>query len=110
MFNTDRYVAGFLSVKEGFAPAHKLLGQILEGLNQTEKAITAFKRSLEIDDKQKDVILKSKLIPYVKFTCTNCFLCVFHIFNAKVGCFFFFAVCELYLQTDIDPERAKVRF
>ena len=55
-----RYVAGFLSVKEGFAPAHKLLGQILEGLNQIEKAVTAYKRSLEIDEKQKDVVLKSE--------------------------------------------------
>ena len=53
-------MAGFLSVKEGFAPAHKLLGQILEGLNQIEKAVTAYKRSLEIDDKQKDVVLKSE--------------------------------------------------
>ena len=61
-----RYVAGFLSVKESFAPAHKLLGQILHGLKQTDKAITAYKRSLELDDKQKDVILKSM------YMCVSC--------------------------------------
>ncbi len=56
-----RYVAGFLSVKESYAPGHKLLGQILEGLNQKEKSLIAYKRSLELDEKQKDVLLKSKV-------------------------------------------------
>ena len=56
----SRYLAGFLSVRENFAPAHKLLGQIYEGLQEVEKAITAYKRSLDLDDKQKDVLIKSK--------------------------------------------------
>ena len=48
-------------MKESYAPGHKLLGQILEGLNQKEKSLIAYKRSLELDEKQKDVLLKSKV-------------------------------------------------
>ena len=60
LFHLGRYLSGFLSVKEKFAPAHRLMGLILEALDQSEKAVEAYKRSLDIDERQKDVILKSK--------------------------------------------------
>ena len=75
-FFPNRYVSEFLSVKDTYTPAHKLLGHILAKLLDTEKAIVALKRCLELDDRQKDVLLM---------------------------------LCQLYCQTDIDPDRARVR-
>lgn len=40
--------------------AHKLLGQAFEGLGQKEKAISEYKRSLELENNQPDLILKSE--------------------------------------------------
>lgn len=53
-----RYLAGFLSLKEVSAPAHRLMGQIYEQSGHLERAVQSYKRCLEIDDHQKDVVLK----------------------------------------------------
>ena len=50
-------MAGFLSVKSSYAPAHKLMGYIYEKLGETKKAIAAYKLSLGLDGNQKDVLL-----------------------------------------------------
>lgn len=46
-------------IKETNAPAHKLMGEIYEKTGQLEKALQSFKRSLELDERQNDIILKS---------------------------------------------------
>ena len=51
----------FLDIREDYAPAHKLLGQVLEKQHQIEKAAAAYKTSLNLDDKQKDVLLKGDI-------------------------------------------------
>lgn len=42
--------------------AHRLLGQINEGLGNKEKAVQSYKTSYELGGGQKDLILKSKLV------------------------------------------------
>ena len=51
---------GYLTVKENHAAPHKLLGQVHEALADYSKAVTAYKRSLELDPNQKQLVLKSK--------------------------------------------------
>ncbi|KAG1670609.1 RANBP2-like and GRIP domain-containing protein 8 [Nymphon striatum] len=53
-----RYLSGFLNYRENHAGGHKLMGQIFEGTNQYEKALQSYKRSLELDENQKDLILR----------------------------------------------------
>ncbi|KAL5004271.1 hypothetical protein ScPMuIL_017727 [Solemya velum] len=53
-----RYLAAFSSVRENIPQAHKLMGQIHEALNEKQKSVASYKRSLELDDKQKDLVLK----------------------------------------------------
>lgn len=53
-----RYLEGFLSVKDNYAPAYKLMGQICEAMKSSESALAAYKRSLDLDAKQKDVLIK----------------------------------------------------
>ncbi|ELT98927.1 hypothetical protein CAPTEDRAFT_229185 [Capitella teleta] len=53
-----RYLEGFLLSKDNYAPAHKLMGQINEAMQSPDNALAAYKRSLELDDKQKDVLVK----------------------------------------------------
>ena len=55
---SGRYLNSFLSVRDSYAPAHKLMGQICEQLNDPKEAISNYKRSLELDGKQKDVLIK----------------------------------------------------
>lgn len=55
-----RYLSEFLSVRPKAVDAHRLLGQIYEGLGNKEKAIQAFKNAYELGDGQKDLVLKSK--------------------------------------------------
>ena len=43
---------------DSYAPAHKLMGQLCEQLGEREKAVSSYKRSLELDDKQRDVLIK----------------------------------------------------
>ncbi|XP_074658273.1 E3 SUMO-protein ligase RanBP2-like [Tubulanus polymorphus] len=54
----EKYVCAFLSQKENYAPAHKLLGKIYEAQRHLEKAVTSFRRSLELDASQSDVLIK----------------------------------------------------
>ncbi|XP_075236358.1 E3 SUMO-protein ligase RanBP2-like isoform X2 [Lycorma delicatula] len=53
-----RYVCMYLSAKEDSPMAHKLLGQIFEGLGEKEKAVSEYKRSLELENKQPELVLK----------------------------------------------------
>ncbi|KAH3787467.1 hypothetical protein DPMN_165591, partial [Dreissena polymorpha] len=53
-----RYLQAFLSVRETVPQAHKLMGQIQEALRDKGKAIEAYKRCLDLDPDQKDVVLK----------------------------------------------------
>ncbi|XP_013778960.1 E3 SUMO-protein ligase RanBP2-like isoform X2 [Limulus polyphemus] len=53
-----RYLAGFLSVRENHAAGHKLMGQICESCSNLERALQSFKKSLELEENQKDVVLK----------------------------------------------------
>jgi tetratricopeptide (TPR) repeat protein len=58
---TFRYLEAFLLTKDNYAPAYKLLGQISEAMNSPDQALAAYKRSLELDEKQKDVLIKSTI-------------------------------------------------
>lgn len=51
-----RYLTAFMSEKGNLAAAYKLLGQIQE--MQQQPALEAYKRSLELDSTQNDVLLK----------------------------------------------------
>ncbi|XP_013415918.1 RANBP2-like and GRIP domain-containing protein 5/6, partial [Lingula anatina] len=53
-----RYCALYLTVKEQYAPAHKLMGQIHEALGQLDRAVACYKKCLELDGAQKDLVLK----------------------------------------------------
>lgn len=57
-----RYLSEFLTVRPKAADAHRLLGQINEGLGNKEKAVQSYKTSYELGGGQKDLILKSKLL------------------------------------------------
>lgn len=52
------YLLGFLSIKDNSAPGHKLLGQILECQGSRADAAAAYRKSLDFDPQQKDVLLK----------------------------------------------------
>ncbi|ESO96148.1 hypothetical protein LOTGIDRAFT_231853 [Lottia gigantea] len=56
--SAKRYLTNFLSMRENVPQAHKLLGQINESLNQNELAIQSFRRSLELDSNQQDLVNK----------------------------------------------------
>ena len=45
-------------MRETVPQAHKLLGQIHEALRDKERAVASYKRSLDLDSEQKDVVLK----------------------------------------------------
>ncbi|XP_064638555.1 E3 SUMO-protein ligase RanBP2-like isoform X2 [Lineus longissimus] len=53
-----RYLYGFLTVKDTLPEAHKLMGQVQEATGATGPALIAYRRSLELDGKQKDVVIK----------------------------------------------------
>jgi len=56
--NARRYVTNYLSEKDTSTIAHKLLGQIYESLKQKEKAVGSYKKAFELDNSQKDLVLK----------------------------------------------------
>ncbi|RZF43968.1 hypothetical protein LSTR_LSTR014744 [Laodelphax striatellus] len=56
--STRRYVCMYLAFKDDSASAHKLLGQALEGLKQKEKALAQYRRSVELESNQPELILK----------------------------------------------------
>ena len=47
-------------MKDNHAAPHKLLAQVHESLLDFNKAVNAYKRSLELDGDQKQLVLKSK--------------------------------------------------
>ncbi|XP_046569366.1 RANBP2-like and GRIP domain-containing protein 8 isoform X3 [Haliotis rubra] len=53
-----RYLSSFLSVRETVPQAHKLMGHIFLKTNEKEKALECYKRALELDGTQKDLIIK----------------------------------------------------
>ncbi|XP_035220047.1 E3 SUMO-protein ligase RanBP2-like isoform X2 [Stegodyphus dumicola] len=56
--SAKKYLMGFLSVRDHHAASHKLLAQIYEETNNPENALQSYKRSLEIDPHQNDIVLK----------------------------------------------------
>ncbi|CAL1276112.1 unnamed protein product [Larinioides sclopetarius] len=53
-----KHLSSFLSVRDNHAPAHRLMAQIFEATNNPESALQSYKRSLEIDPHQPDIVLK----------------------------------------------------
>ncbi|NWS55657.1 RBP2 ligase, partial [Chunga burmeisteri] len=53
-----RYVSTYLSVQERDPKAHRFLGQIYEAEDNMEKAFGCYKRSVELNPTQKDLVLK----------------------------------------------------
>uniref|UniRef100_A0A803XMN6 RanBP2-type domain-containing protein n=1 Tax=Meleagris gallopavo TaxID=9103 RepID=A0A803XMN6_MELGA len=53
-----RYTSIYLSVRERDPKAHRFLGQIYEAQDNTEKAFGCYKRSVELNPMQKDLVLK----------------------------------------------------
>ena len=51
----------FLSTNNKSAPAYKLLGHILENLQQMACAAEAFRQSLDIDPLQSDLVIKGTI-------------------------------------------------
>ncbi|CAH1780686.1 unnamed protein product [Owenia fusiformis] len=56
--HAKRYLTGYMSINDNMPAAHKLLGQIYDATNEWEKALACYKRSLELDEKQKELLLK----------------------------------------------------
>jgi len=56
IFVNTRYLMAFMTEKGNAAAAYKLLGQIQE--MQKQPALDAYKRSLDLDSSQNDVLLK----------------------------------------------------
>uniref|UniRef100_A0A069DXZ9 Putative ran-binding protein ranbp1 n=1 Tax=Panstrongylus megistus TaxID=65343 RepID=A0A069DXZ9_9HEMI len=56
--SAKKYVTMYLSVRDDSSLAHKLLGQCYEGLNLKDKALAAYRRSLELEANQAELILK----------------------------------------------------
>ncbi|KAI6079758.1 E3 SUMO-protein ligase RanBP2-like isoform X1 [Aix galericulata] len=53
-----RYMSTYLSVQERDPKAHRFLGQIYEAEDNIEKAFGCYKRSVELNPMQKDLVLK----------------------------------------------------
>ncbi|KAG8197151.1 hypothetical protein JTE90_011312 [Oedothorax gibbosus] len=53
-----KHLSGFLGIRDHHAPGHKLMAQIYEATNNSENALQSYKRSLEIDSHQSDIVLK----------------------------------------------------
>ncbi|XP_041055425.1 E3 SUMO-protein ligase RanBP2 isoform X2 [Carcharodon carcharias] len=53
-----RHISAYINVQERDPKAHKLLGQIYESEGNFEKAIGCYKRVVELNPVQKDIILK----------------------------------------------------
>uniref|UniRef100_A0ABM5FZ24 E3 SUMO-protein ligase RanBP2 n=1 Tax=Pogona vitticeps TaxID=103695 RepID=A0ABM5FZ24_9SAUR len=53
-----RYISTYLSVQERDPKAHKFLGQLYEAEDNIEKAVGCYKRSVELNPTQKDLVLK----------------------------------------------------
>lgn len=55
----SRYLKEYLCVRDNSAPAYKLLGEIYDAVGDVNQALTAYKKSFELDETQDDVLLKS---------------------------------------------------
>ncbi|NXX10960.1 RBP2 ligase, partial [Podargus strigoides] len=53
-----RYISTYLKVQERDPKAHRFLGQIYEAEDNIEKAFGCYKRSVELNPTQKDLVLK----------------------------------------------------
>ncbi|XP_058886002.1 E3 SUMO-protein ligase RanBP2-like isoform X3 [Acipenser ruthenus] len=53
-----RHISAYLTVQERDPKAHKFLGQLYEKEESTEKAVGCYKRSVELNPAQKDLVLK----------------------------------------------------
>ncbi|XP_064295759.1 ranBP2-like and GRIP domain-containing protein 4 isoform X1 [Phalacrocorax carbo] len=53
-----RYISTYLNVQERDPKAHRFLGQIYEAEDNVEKAFGCYKRSVELNPTQKDLVLK----------------------------------------------------
>ncbi|XP_051472594.1 ranBP2-like and GRIP domain-containing protein 4 isoform X2 [Apus apus] len=53
-----RYISAYLNVQERDPKAHRFLGQIYEAEDNIEKAFGCYKRSVELNPTQKDLVLK----------------------------------------------------
>nr|XP_006114608.2 ranBP2-like and GRIP domain-containing protein 4 isoform X1 [Pelodiscus sinensis] len=53
-----RYICTYLNVQERDPKAHKFLGQLYEAEDNVEKAVGCYKRSVELNPTQKDLVLK----------------------------------------------------
>ncbi|XP_066846551.1 E3 SUMO-protein ligase RanBP2-like isoform X2 [Anser cygnoides] len=58
-----RYMYTYLSVQERDPKAHRFLGQIYEAEGNTEKAFGCYKRSVDLNPAQKDLVLKIAELP-----------------------------------------------
>ncbi|NXJ77541.1 RBP2 ligase, partial [Trogon melanurus] len=57
-FLLNRYISTYLNVQERDPKAHRFLGQIYEAEDNIEKAFGCYKRSVELNPTQKDLVLK----------------------------------------------------
>ncbi|NXG59468.1 RBP2 ligase, partial [Hemiprocne comata] len=57
-FLFHRYISAYLNVQERDPKAHRFLGQIYEAEDNIEKAFGCYKRSVELNPTQKDLVLK----------------------------------------------------
>uniref|UniRef100_A0A452J4I4 Uncharacterized protein n=1 Tax=Gopherus agassizii TaxID=38772 RepID=A0A452J4I4_9SAUR len=53
-----RYISTYLNVQERDPKAHRFLGQLYEAEDNIEKAVGCYKRSVELNPTQKDLVLK----------------------------------------------------
>ncbi|XP_069130814.1 E3 SUMO-protein ligase RanBP2-like isoform X2 [Argopecten irradians] len=53
-----KYLSLYMRVRDDLPQAHKLMALICEGLEEKEQAIACYRRSLELDNSQKGIILK----------------------------------------------------
>ncbi|NWR80661.1 RBP2 ligase, partial [Centropus unirufus] len=53
-----RYVSAYLNIQERDPKAHRFLGRVYEAEDNIEKAVGCYKRSVELNPTQKDLVLK----------------------------------------------------
>lgn len=58
--SAQHYVSGYLSSNEAAPQAHRLLGDCYCKLKQPEKALLAYQRSYQLDNKQHDLLIDGK--------------------------------------------------
>ncbi|RMX42139.1 hypothetical protein pdam_00001248 [Pocillopora damicornis] len=56
--SAKRYLEAYISEKETDFRGHCLMGQLYEGVGELEKAVASYRRSLELNNSQKELVLK----------------------------------------------------